>query len=644
MSSIALRDLDGAAFAKVYGCSRFDATVLGNRFRYLLDHVSERLLACAFSPVLKDFYDFAATLTGPPQIGYPTPVVSKSQLAFTGTMTESIRNTIEEYGAERLGRGDVIIANDPYRTGTHVNDMLFIRPVFHGERLCGFVNLKAHQLDMGGSVAGGFSAHKFTTYENGLVLSPRALMKAGEPVSETWTLIFDNVRFGELLRLDMQTIIACLTLGESLLLDSIVRYGEDAVLGAMRYVVDADAERMADAIATLPDGYWQGAALVDCDAADDREEFPIRCSIRKHGSRLEVDLSGTARQARGAINGTYLDAKTTVGIALKYLLDPGGPFTSGCYRPVDIVIPDGAILSALPPEGVVFAYGESTNALLIAIFAALAVPLGTRAVGGDISAPNLHSAVGRRPDGSPWVSIVAGGQHGPWGATDAGDADSYCSFYQVNGMDTPIEAHEAEIPVVFMRRDYVTDSPGAGAHRGGAAVCKDTYWLEPVDHHLFTLRFKQSTGIGVNGGRDGTTGGVWLWDLGGGTAQTAPARIRGVSGSDFTGAVGVAGRLDPTTQAPRNDAPWVYFGRQRWHTEARATLRHMTNSGGGWGNPLSRPISKVLEDVRDGYISIAGAERDYGVVIKGDPDQDPEGLRVDEAGTRAARALAAIRR
>lgn len=632
MNGNALRDLDGAAFAQAYGCSRFDATVLGNRFRYLLDHVSERLLACAFSPVLKDFYDFAATLTGPPHIGYPTPVVSKSQLAFTGTMTESIRNTIEEYGVERLGAGDVVIANDPYRTGTHVNDMLFIRPVFHDGRLCGFVNLKAHQLDMGGSVAGGFSAHKFSVYENGLVLSPRALMKGGSAVNETWTLIFDNARFGELLRLDMQTIIACLDLGESLLLDSIARYGEAAVLGAMRYVVDADAERMAEAIATLPDGCWQGAALVDCDAVDDSEEFPIRCTIRKHGSRIEVDLSGTARQARGAINGTYLDAKTTVGIALKYLLDPGGPFTSGCYRPIDILIPDGAILSALPPEGVVFAYGEPTNALLIAIFAALAVPLGTRAVGGDISAPNLHSAVGRRADGSPWVSIVAGGQHGPWGATDAGDADSYCSFYQVNGMDTPIEAHEAEIPVVFMRRDYVTDSPGPGTHRGGAAVCKDTYWLEPVDHHLFTLRFKQATGIGVNGGRDGTTGGVWLWPA----AQ--PARIHGTGEGDFAQATGVAGRLDPASGAPRPNAPWVYFGRQRWHTEPFATLRHMTNSGGGWGDPLGRSPTKVLEDVRDGYISIDGALQDYGVVIVGDAECDPEGLTLDEAATRAGRA------
>jgi N-methylhydantoinase B len=233
------------------------------------------------------------------------------------------------------------------------------------------------------------------------------------------------------------------------------------------------------------------------------------------------------------------------------------------------------------------------------------------------------------------VSIVAGGQHGPWGATDAGDADSYCSFYQVNGMDTPIEAHEAEIPVVFMRRDYVTDSAGAGAHRGGAAVCKDTYWREPVDHHLFTLRFKQSTGIGVHGGQDGTIGGVWLWDQHGAAAR---ARFRGVAAADFSDATGVAGRLDPATQAPSPQSPWVYFGRQRWHTDPCATLRHMTNAGGGWGNPLERPGTKVLEDVRDGYISIAGAERDYGVIIRGDPQSDPEGLVLDEAGTRTARA------
>jgi len=626
-----LRSLDDAAFRARYGCTRFDATVLGNRFAYILEHFCSKLLACAFSPVLRDFYDFAATLTGPPERGYPTPVVSKSFVAFTGTMTESIRNTIEEYGPERLTQGDVIIANDPYRTGTHVNDMLFIRPVFHGGALSGFVNLKCHQLDMGGSVPGGFSATKTSSYENGIVLSPRALMKEGRPVDETWTLIFDNVRFAELLRRDMQTIIACLDLGERQLLESMERYGRDAVLGAMDYVCDADAERMAEALAAMPDGDWTGEALLDCDGVDASEEYPLRCAIRKRGARIEVDLSGSARQARTSINGTYLDAKTIVGVVLKFLLDPHGAFTSGCYRPVDIIIPDGAVFSALPPEGVVFAYGESTNALLAAMFSALAEPLGRGAVGGDTGAPNIHSAFGARPDGSPWVSIgVGGGERGPWGGSSAGDGDSYSIFMSANSIDTPIEAAEADQPLAIMRREYLADSAGAGENRGGAAVLKDTLWREAASHNLFTLRFKWPTGIGVRGGEDGGPGGVWLWRDPPGAGQ----RPR----DGWAEAIGVAGRMDPVSHEPRPDGEWQYFGREKlWRTEAGATFRYLSNGGGGWGDPFARDPERVLADVRNGYVSLAGAARDYGVVILGDPGRDPEGLTIDEAATRALR-------
>ncbi len=215
-----IRELSHEQFAQRYGCDRFTATVLASRFGYVVEHMCSRVLTAAFSPILRDFYDFAATLTGPPERGYPTPAMSASILLFTGTMADSVRNTVEEYGIERLAPGDVIIANDPYRNGTHVNDMLFTRPVFHEGRLACFVNMKAHQLDMGGMVPGGFSLAKRNVYENGLVLSPRALFRAGKPVHETWSLIFDNVRFGEILAPDMLTCVAELELGERMLLET----------------------------------------------------------------------------------------------------------------------------------------------------------------------------------------------------------------------------------------------------------------------------------------------------------------------------------------------------------------------------------------------------------------------------------------
>ena len=320
-----LRDLGDDEFLRRYGCDRFTATVLANRFGYIVEHMCGRLLTAAFSPILRDFYDFAATLAGPPAAGYPTPAMSNSIMLFTGTMTESVRVAIEEYGPE-TARARRHRSSPTTRTavGTHVNDLLFTRPVFAAGALVGFVNLKAHQLDMGGVVPGGFTLTKSNVYEDGLVLSPRPLYKGGEPVPETWSLIFDNVRFGEILFPDMETICAELDLGERLLVETVERYGVEPVHGAMRYACDASAERIRFALEAIPDGEWEGEDLADCDALDDSEEYLVRVKVDQARRPAEVDFSGSSRQARTCINCTALDAKTTVGVAFKYLFDPRG--------------------------------------------------------------------------------------------------------------------------------------------------------------------------------------------------------------------------------------------------------------------------------------------------------------------------------
>lgn len=617
-----LRELDDAAFRARYDCDRYTATVLANRFEYVLEHVCTRLLQCAFSPMLRDLFDFGATITGPRDLDYPTPAVGKGLLLFTGTMTESIKNTVEEYGVDRVRPGDVLIANDPYRTGTHVSDILFIRPVFDGDRLVSFVTIKAHQLDIGGSVPGGFSATKTSVYENGLVLSPRPLVRDDELVPETWSLIMDNVRFGEMLGADIQTIISCLKLGDELMRASIAHYGAAAVLGTMQYVVDADAERMTEALERLPDGDYSGEGLIDADGVSADEEFPVRVTLRKRGGHLEVDLSGTARQARSSINATFLDAKTSVGVALKFLLDPHNGFTSGLYRCIDIALPEGSISTAMPPEGVVFTYGESTNIIVTSIMKALAGALGEFAMAGDFGSPNLHTAFGQHPSGHQWVSGgVGGGEHGPWGATRAGDADSYALFYQVNGLEIAVEAGEVDAPLAILRREYVTDTAGVGYHRGGAAVRKDTKWLTEAGHNPIILRTKEAPGFGAHGGGEGTRSGVWLWHDGDQVGDVAAATKLG-------------GLFDAETGALDRDGEYSWPGREKmWMTGPGAVFRYVTASGGGWGDPMTREPERVLRDVRDGYTSIEGARERYGVVITGDPEWDPEGLAIDEQAT-----------
>ena len=608
----AIRDLSSGEFEQRFGCDRFTATVLTNRFGYVVEHMCARLLTSAFSPILRDFYDFAATITGPPASAWPTPAMSASIVLFTGTMADSVRNTVEEYGVERLGPGDVVVANDPYRNGTHVNDLLFVRPVFHRDELAGFVSMKAHQLDMGGVVPAGFSIAKRNVYENGLVLSPRALYRAGKPVRDTWSLIFDNVRFGEILAPDMLSIVAELDLGERLLTETIERYGMTAVHGAMTYACDAAAERMSIALAAIPDGTWVGEDMIDCDAAGDDEEYRVRVTVTKRGGRAEVDFSGTSRQARTCINATPLDAKTTVGIAFKYLFDPEGWFTSGAMRVVDLVIPEGTVVSALPPDGAVFAYWEQSQVMLSAVLRALAQGVGEAALAGDRGSADIHSANGLRPDGSPWISAAqVGGEIGAYGGNRHGDADSQMLSYQANGIGVAVESVESEVPVVVLRHEPVPDTAGAGYNRGGASMLRDTLWLASAQHHLMSLRYKRAPGFGVYGGGDGATGGIWITDEGG-----EETHVAGMDGDVY------------------NYPYRVPF----WETGPGAQLRYVTAGGGGWGNPLEREPERVLRDVRDGYVTIEGAARDYRVVVTGDPEYDPEGLSVDVESTERLRS------
>jgi N-methylhydantoinase B len=634
-----IRDLPDEDFAARYDSDRFTASVLGNRMRYIVEHMSTGILRNAFSLILRDWFDFNATISGPPEQNYPMPAVGNSLAAFFGTMSEAVRNTIEEFGPDQVRPGDVIIANDPYRVGNHVNDMCFIRPVFHDGRIVSFVTIRAHQLDMGGIVPAGFSAMKRNVYETGLSLAPVLLYRDDKPVRSTFNLILDNARFGAILLPDIKTIYQSLLLGERLILASIERYGVAAYLGSIRYAIDSSAESMAAALAGLPDGVYTAQESVDADGIDDSVAYHVRITATKSGDRLEIDFSGTSGQARTCINAAALDAKAAVVMALKFLIDPTAPYSSGAFRNIDLVLPAGTIVSATPPDGAVFMYWESTQPVIRAIFRALETALGPRAVGGDYGSLSIHNANGVHANGIPWVGTAqCGGEHGPWGATRHGDADSYQSFYQVNALDPATEAIESDIPAVLLRKDYVIDSAGAGTNRGGAAVRKDTLYLTGAEHWSNPLSTKSATGIGVNGGRDGRQGAVWLFPPEA-ARITERGDLLGLEADVYAASSPVAGVLDPRTKTLDPDGEYFYFASTPiWNTAPDSMFRYQTNGGGGWGNPLERDPGRVRDDVRDEYVSIEGAYADYGVVITGDPQRDPEGLRIDVGATARRRA------
>jgi N-methylhydantoinase B len=640
-AAVSMRDLPDEAFVARYACDRFTASVLLNRLRYTVEHMSTGFMREAFSPIIRDWYDFACTISGPADMDFPMPVVSNSLVVFLGTMADAVRNTVTEYGLHALQPGDILICNDPYRGGTHVNDVLFIRPVFHEGQLVSFVNMRAHQLDIGGTVSGGFSATKRNVYENGLVIPPMLLWSAGKPVRSTFSLIFDNARYGGLLLPDFYSIAHQLELGERLVRENIHRYGLAAYRGTLAYACDVSAERMRTAIATIPDGDYTGSTLIDADGVDDSLDYRVVVTLRKRGRRIEADLSGTSAQARSSINCGILDAKTALGVALTILLDPEAPFTSGTWRDIDLVGPPGTLLTSLPPDGAIMMFWESSGALVAAILDALNPILGENAVAGDYGSTNTHNAHGFTATGTPWANVCqCGGEHGPWGATKEGDGDSYTVLLTLNNLDPATESIEADTPVVLLRKEHAIDTGGPGTHRGGAANLKDTLWLTDAEHYSSPFRTRAPSGVGANGGQAGPCGGVWFFPKSPGSADGLP----GTDPSVYANSIPVAGVLDPDTKvlAPKTGTYHYYASQPVWRTSPGTVSRYITNGGGGWGDPFARDPAKVLADVRDEYVSIAGAARDYGVVVKGEPRHDPEGLIVDHEATAHLRAAARI--
>ena len=59
------------------------------------------------------------------------------------------------------------------------------------------------------------------------------------------------------------------------------------------------------------------------------------------------------------------------------------------------------------------------------------------------------------------------------------------------------------------------------------------------------------------------------------------------------------------------------------------------NGGGGYGDPLERETARVLEDVRDGWVSRAAAADVYGVILTGEIED--KSLAVDVAATLTRR-------
>jgi N-methylhydantoinase B len=404
---------------------------------------------------------------------------------------------------EQWHDGDVVITNDPYCGGQHLPDIVAFRPVFHEGRRVAIVGTLCHHLDVGGMSPGSYAAGATEVYQEGLRLPPVKLFEKGVRNDALWAVIGQNVRQTATVMGDLQSQIASLDIGVQAISRLAAKYGASALATACKHFLDASELAMRDCIRRMPDGIYEHEDFLDDDGIDADKPVRIHARVTIAGDRMTVDLSGSAPEVRGPINATLASSSSAVYFAVVAAADQPIAANAGCYRPIEIVAPDGLIISARHPAPVAHRIAPC-HVLLNVLFGALSQAIPDRTPAAAYGVSYVCSFQTYAADGSRKVLVEI--EVGGCGAHPKGDGASAHSFGMHNNASIPIEMIESDVPVTYMGYGLVPDSGGVGRHRGGLGLTRS--WRIDAENATFTaqmdrFRFRP---FGLEGGGAGAPG------------------------------------------------------------------------------------------------------------------------------------------
>ena len=554
-------------------------------YRYEMDAV---LYRTAMSPVIREQHDEF------PMICDPTGRM------VVGQFGSYIREMMDRFDRP-LYPGDVILLNDPYLCGgaiSHLNDFLILVPVFDGDELIGWTSMFGHQMDVGGPLPGSFPTNATSIFGEGLRIPPVKLFEKGELNEDILNLILNNVRLPVMNRSDLMGIVAGCKTAEQRIKELCQRFGRDTYLAACQALLDRTRRAMQTLIrrniSTEPQSFED---YVDDDGLGNGP-FKMKLTIWREGDRAVFDWTGTDPQAAGPIN-FYLNEgmfKMFIGVYLIMVYDPQILFNDGFYDLIEARLPDGSLLHPTFPAPL----GCRTHALA-RLFDVMSGCLGqkspelTTAAGYGTSPHLLYSGTDNKGEFFFIMEIGYGGIPGrPIG--DGLDGHSWWPLFT----NIPTEYLESYCPLRVDRYASVTDSGGAGLHRGGNGIDKWYTFLEPGEIAIHDDRWLTPP-WGILGGKPG---------------MRSKKILMRASGSQEV----LPSKCDQIKVAPGDQ------------------LIYQTAGGGGWGDPLQRQAETVRLDVVRGLVSADKARREYGIVLAPDTGQ------VDHDATRRLRQQLAQQR
>ena len=542
--------------------------VLRNALQSITDEMMVTVQRTGRSPTTTQAFDFSAALCDSNgdvlEQGLAIPI-------HMGGIPDAVKAVINKYPGD-VHPKDVIILNDPYSGGLHLPDIFCITPIFVDRKIFGYSVTVVHHMDVGGRAAGSMAHDSTEIYQEGLRIPPLKLYEKGRQNSTLVDLIKINVRTPEVVMGDFASQISACRVGEQGILGLVEDYGEDLLKRYLRELMDYSERITRQAIAQWPNGTYHFTDYLDEDGLSP-DPVPIVVTLHIRDDSVLVDFTGSAQQTKGAINCVLSQSKAMAYCAIRCAIAEDIPNNSGCFRPVEVVAPEGTVTNMRHPASCA-ARGVTSFRIVDAVLGALAQTIPERVA----AAPEGGTSTGRfgfpQPDGS--IKVFYDNVFGIRGAWNNGDGLGGLASVGANISNVSIEIIESQVPLRLLSYGYVPDSGGPGKHRGGLALAREWKILAPEATVTWRSDRRRFPPYGLMGGKPGK------------------------------------GSLNILNPASEN---------QLLPTKINTILkkgdvfRHSSPGGGGYGNPLERDPQAVWWDWRNGKITTQHGSDIYGVVI-----------------------------
>ena len=516
---------------------------------------------------------------------------------FMLSSTLPVKFAVEFFGPDGLHDGDVLLANDPYHGGGHLPDYNVFAPVFWKGECVLIASIQCHHADTGGGAPGGYNVNAADIWAEGVRFPAIKIFERGEKRRDIEYMIAVNNRTPTFLG-DLRAQVGAAQLGVRRLQEVLARFGTTPVRAAVTEIIGFARRRLKEEVRRWPDGTYASDVYVDHDPHG-HPDIHVHCQVTVQGDRLTIDFTGSDDRPEINAYSTYGNTRGYVVAQLASMMDPSIPKNEGFFNSIDLIVPKGCCLN--PPDGRSVAAGTHHPGTEVGE----AIATALQAVVPERSCPQVYKM------GMPTVIFGQNPRTGKLFIDHSVDTfAAYCGA--VKGRDgwgghnvsfgnlirATAEINEAIFPVRQLARDYETDSGGAGEFRGNCGSLYRKQVLVPSTVYTYVVGRKYPM-PGISGGRPGSP-------------NKLVVRVGGAHAHEV--------------------------GDQAGYIEHAAgeSYEYHYGGGGGWGDPLARPTAQVLADVLDEYVSVAAAEREYGVVLTGDLWELT--LAVDEPATHRRRA------